>query len=561
VATEESDKNSKQKFFVELIKPSSYDDDGYVIQWWKAFSISNSLACLHGLSIDCAERQILGDAVKIVVTAHDEHHTVIPFKRIIRRIQRGGRGIVCAAGVQTHEYPRAVDIGRAFREADIPVVIGGFHVSGTLAMVPELPADLQEALDLGITLFAGEAEGRLEGLFQDAYARTLKPIYNYLGELPDLAGQPIPSLPAPLIEKALSSDITLDTSRGCPFDCSFCTVINVQGKASRCRSADDVEKMIRTYSTRVRRSPWYTFRKEEKKRKNHFFFTDDNFARNRNWEAIFDRLITIREKEGYRLKFTMQIDVQAYKVPRFVDKAARAGCNMVFIGMESMNPDNLAAAHKPQNKIGEYREMLQAWRDKGIVTMAGYILGLPFDTPASIERDIKTIQDELPLDVIMFFALTPLPGSRDHLELLNQGAWMDPDLNKYDSTHVALDHPRMTRSEWTDIFRRAWDLYYSDAHVEKLFRRSLADRIGPNRLLWRLILGRCAMQCEHLHPFQYGAVRRKVRTQRRWGMPRENPFSFYPRRVWDCVRKGAPVMLYAAKLSLLIRRIKREVDF
>jgi len=86
----------------------------------------------------------------------------------------------------------------------------------------------------------------------------------------------------------------------------------------------------------------------------------------------------------------------------------------VFIGLENINPDNLAGAKKRQNKITEYRKMLLAWKAQGIITLAGYILGFPSDTPATIRRDIAIIQKELPLDIIEFFCLTPLPGSEDH---------------------------------------------------------------------------------------------------------------------------------------------------
>src|SRR5205823_6097133 len=108
------------------------------------------------------------------------------------------------------------------------------------------------------------------------------------------------------------------------------------------------------------------------------------------WGAIFDRLIDLRERDGFRFNFTIQVDTQCHKIPGFIDKASRAGCTRVFIGMESVNPENLAAARKQQNHVGQYREMLQAWRSRGVLTYAGYILGFPADTPESIARDIRT---------------------------------------------------------------------------------------------------------------------------------------------------------------------------
>ena len=150
---------------------------------------------------------------------------------------------------------------------------------------------------MGVSIYAGEAEGRLDKLFQDVYRGELKPIYNYMQELPDMANAAVPFLP------------------------------------------------------------------------------DDNFARNKDWEAILDRPITRREEEGFRFKCFIQVD----------------------IGLENINPDALMGAKKRQNKIREYRNLLQAWKKQGIMTYVGYILGFPADTPDSIRRDIEILKNELPV--------------------------------------------------------------------------------------------------------------------------------------------------------------------
>ena len=135
---------ASKTFCVELIRPSRYDDDGYVIQWWKSAYVSNTLACLHGLTQDEAARRSLGPEVEILADVHDEGNAPLQVSRIVRHIQHcGGHGLVCLVGVQTNQFPRAVDIGRQFRQAGIPVVIGGFHVSGMLAMIPEMTSDLK----------------------------------------------------------------------------------------------------------------------------------------------------------------------------------------------------------------------------------------------------------------------------------------------------------------------------------------------------------------------------------------------------------------------------------
>ncbi len=533
-----------RRFVVELIKPSHYDEDGYVIQWWKSWIPSNSLACLYGIAADIAARQALGPDVTIEIHAYDECHTVIPVGRIIRRIANAETGLVCLVGVQSNQFPRAMDLAVQFRRAGIEVAIGGFHVSGCLAMLPRLPPDLEQAQRLGVTLFAGEAEGRLEGLFADALAGRLQPLYNYMDDLPGLQRQATPFLPARIVRRYGESLGAFDAGRGCPFQCSFCTIINVQGRKSRWRDADDVERLVRANLAQG------VFR---------FFITDDNFARNRNWEAIFDRLIQMREQEGLGLQFIIQVDTLCHRIANFVEKAARAGCKRVFIGLENINPDNLLQAKKKQNRVHEFRQMFLAWRAQRVITYAGYILGFPGDTPEQIAQDIKTVQRELPIDLLEFFILTPLPGSADHQALDAGGVWMDSDMNKYDLEHVTTGHPLMTADEWQAVYRQAWDLYYSREHIETIFRRAKASGIKPVRLLNHILQFYFTFIQENVHPLQGGYFRRKVRSHRRSGMPRENPLVFYPRRLREIVATHARLAAFYLRLHKIRRRVERDM--
>ena len=211
----------------------------------------------------------------------------------------------------------------------------------------------------------------------------------------------------------------------------------------------------------------------------------------------------------------IQVDTLCHKIPNFVEKCKRAGVTRVFIGLENINPDNLKAAKKAQNKITEYRKMLLAWKAHGIFSYAGYILGLPTDTPQSIRRDISIIQRELPLDIVEFVILTPLPGSEDHQVLWRKGAAMDPDLNKYDLEHVVADHPRMTRTEWQAIYNEAWSLYYTPEHVETLLRRAAATGVPVMSLVKALVPFMTMVPLEGVHPLQAGLLRLKHPSERR----------------------------------------------
>ena len=197
-------------------------------------------------------------------------------------------------------------------------------------------------MDAGVSVVAGEVEHRWADLLRDAFEGKLKPIYRFLDDPPDLSEAPLPIKHKQFTAKHVHSNYgTIDCSRGCPFNCSFCTIINVQGRKSRYRSPECIVGTIRQ-----------AYRDSGV---NLYFFTDDNFARNPAWEEIFDGLIALREEEGIAIEFVIQADIASHKIPGFIEKSVRAGCCTVFIGMESLNPRNLEAAGKTQNRVQEYR--------------------------------------------------------------------------------------------------------------------------------------------------------------------------------------------------------------
>jgi radical SAM superfamily enzyme YgiQ (UPF0313 family) len=527
---------------VVLIKPSHYDDDGYLIQWFRSAIPSNTLAVMNGLALECRDRRVLGDDVEIDVSAFDETNTRVRPDQIARQLS-GGRGMVALVGVQSNQYPRAMDLVRKFRAAGVTVCLGGFHVSGVLSMLPEITPELKEAMDLGVSLFAGEAEGRFDAVLRDAYNGTLQPVYNFMDDLPSIAGATMPILPMSRVKRTAGRLTSFDAGRGCPFLCSFCTIINVQGRKSRRRSADDVEQIIRTNLAQGI---------------NRFFITDDNFARNTDWEKVFDRLILMREREKLNIKFILQVDTMCHRLPHFIEKAGRAGVARVFIGLESINPESLLGARKKQNKIAEYRKMLLAWKHAGVTVFAGYILGFPTDTPESIIRDIKIIQRELPIDLLEFHCLTPLPGSEDHQKLYKAGAYLDPDLNKYDLEHVTAEHSTMSRAQWERVYEEAWRVYYSPEHMKTVMRRSVATGSNAGNMLLLLTWYWGCIALEKIHPLQGGYLRRKYRKERRPGMPIESPFAFYPRYIADLAWKHLRLARQIWRLGRFRQKLKSD---
>lgn len=314
---------------------------------------------------------------------------------------------------------------------------------------------------------------------------------------------------------------------------------------SRRRSPDDIENIIR---------------ENAKQGVEIFFITDDNFARNRDWEDILDRIIQLKRKEKLKIRFIFQVDALAHKIPNFVEKCRKAGAKRVFIGHENINPDNLREAKKRQNRITEYREMLLTWKKAGVTTYVGYILGFPHDTFDSIARDIDILKHELPVDILEFFYLTPLPGSEDHQKLVRAGGRTDPDLNKYDLNHICAGHPKMSADEWKCAYAMAWERYYTPDHIETMLKRTLACGGNAGTIAFFSFWFTSALAVEGLHPLEIGFLRRKYRRDRRPSLPRESALTFYPKYAAETVVKFARLAARYYAIHRKFWRLRRDPD-
>ncbi|MDR1384141.1 MAG: radical SAM protein [Planctomycetaceae bacterium] len=514
IATQTVTQNTIKRLEVIYIVPSRYDDEGYVYQWQWGVVPSNSLAVLKGLTREMIAKNPFPD-VTVHITAYDEGVERIPIAKIARLNRRHDtRVVVGMVGVQTGQFARAGDLALEFREHGIDVLIGGFHVSGVLSLFEEPTPELLHLVEHGVTLVQGEAEtpGVLEQLFQDCLDGTLKPIYTF-PKTPDLTNAATPAVDPEYLKRFAVPWGTIDTSRGCPYGCNFCTVINIQGRKMRCRAAESVLKMIReNYDKNIR----------------SFFFTDDNFARSKIWSDVFNGLIEMRS-QGKNIAFMMQVDTQSYKIPNFVEKASAAGCRMAFIGMESVNPESLAAAGKSQNSVEEYRAMVQYWEDANILVHVGYIIGFPADSFDSVQRDVAFLRDHVAVHEASFFMLTPLPGSVDHKNMVLRGEKIDPDLNKYDSFHETFTHPKMPQGEWKRATLQAYASFYSIEGSIEILRRTPPQYYWY--MFWNCIWYRYSGVFSHTHPMMTGFFRVKHRDRRRPDCPKESVASFAWRRL------------------------------
>jgi hypothetical protein len=503
-----------RELHVTLIRATNYTDDGYPIKTRVGVIRSNTLTQVGTLTGDLVHYPFF-EGISLQIDKYDEAIDWVPVRDIIRDSKTPAtHSIVMLVGVQSNQFPRALDLASRFLPHNIAVLIGGFHVSGMLSMIG-LTDDLKRAMEMGITLVAGEVEGgRLPAVIEDVVRGVAKPLYNFLTPTPNLENLPIPRISEEEFTNFASRFSTIDTGRGCVFTCDFCTIINVQGRTMRFREPKQVVDFVRQsyIDAGVKQC----------------FFTDDNTARNPRWRELFAGLIRMKEEEKIPFNFMMQSDLAARKMPGndFFVLAARAGCSQVFFGVESVNRQNLRSQDKFQNQVNEYKDLVAHCHSLGITCQAGYILGLPFDTPASLKEDIAELQNMM-FDAASFYILTPLPGSKDHQRWTKEGRWMDPDFNTYDSAHVAVAPDGMTREELWSSYLTTWEQFYSTDHmvnVLKLWRNN--PRLYWDRMsffMWYLY----ASRIERLHPMNCGFWSIRRRTERRSGFPQESLIPFW----------------------------------
>jgi hypothetical protein len=533
---------------VTVIRATNYTDDGYPIRTRIGVIRSNTLTQMGTLVRDAMQYPFF-DGVKLTLRLIDEAIERVPVRTILKRsTQPGVKSLVLLVGVQTNQFPRALDIASWFlppldqgapnKTPACTVLLGGFHVSGMLAMIG-LTADLREALSRGIILVAGEVEGgRLPAILEDVVRGNPQPLYNLLSPLVDLSELPIPHLTRADLRGFASPFSTLDTGRGCVFACDFCTIINVQGRTMRCRNPQQVIDFVR--------------KSYHEAGVTHCFFTDDNLARNPRWRELFAGLIRLREEEHIPFTFMMQSDLAARKLPGgdFFQLAARAGCNQVFFGVESVNRNNLRSQEKFQNQVSEYRSLVEHCHTLGIACHAGYILGLPFDTPESLREDIAELQ-RMGFDSASFYILTPLPGSKDHQRWWRQRRWMDSDFNTYDSAHVAVAPERMTREELQHAYHQAWEQFYSTEHMVNVLKGWRQNRSAYWGRMFFFAWYLYASRIERLHPMNCGFWTIRRRHERRRGMPREAFIPFW----WGRARVALQRLRAIAQLFLQLEEV------
>jgi radical SAM superfamily enzyme YgiQ (UPF0313 family) len=330
--------------------------------------------------------------------------------------------------------PRGYEIADQFRKKGRRVVIGGIHVS----WLPE------EAKSHSDSVVIGEADEIWPKILEDAERGELKPFYKQK-ERTDLRHLPIPRRDL-LPKRGYLFHNLIQTTRGCPFDCEFCSVTALHGKTYRMRPVSEVEKEIQSL----------------KRSKAYIFFVDDNVAGHVSHAKELLAMLA-----NHRLRWVSQGPIHIAEDGELVSLMARAGCHGLFIGFESLREENLSLMGKKINRIEAYEKGIQKLHDAGIGVYASFVFGYDFDDP-SVFEEFLAFADRNRIDGAFLPILTPFPGTRIYQRLKEEGRLLTEDWSKYDMATVVFRPKRMTVEELQEGFWKVNRSFYS---MPSIFRR------------------------------------------------------------------------------------------
>ncbi|MCB1249337.1 MAG: B12-binding domain-containing radical SAM protein [Acidimicrobiales bacterium] len=382
----------------------------------------------------------------------DENHEPIPDER----------PDLVAITVWTPVAVRAYDLADRYRARGIPVVVGGVHAS-------LLPAEAALHAD---AVVAGEADVVFADVLADAAAGRLQPMYH--GSWQGMDVVPRVDAYAHSYEQIPFSRYkpghSMQTTRGCRFNCEFCSVIRINGRGQRHMEPERVVEELRFRTRMPPRMPGWTW----------FYLLDDDLAADLDYAAaLFEALADAK----LHMRFGAQASIGLARHPELVRLASRAGCRQLFAGFESISREALIECNK-KNRPSEFAELIRTIHDAGIYMEGGFIFGFDHDTP-DVFAETAEFVDRIGVDVAHFSILTPLPGTHTFARYYEQGRIVDFDWGHYNFYYPVFEPAQMTRQQLIDGQRLAFEQFYRRSWRARRF----ITRLGQRSPDWSLIAG------------------------------------------------------------------------
>jgi radical SAM superfamily enzyme YgiQ (UPF0313 family) len=352
----------------------------------------------------------------------------------------------------TNMAPVAYRIADEFRRRGKKVVLGGVHVT-------VCPDEAQPHAD---AIVVGEAEPVWRELLRDFQLGQLKP--RYRAPLFDMKGYGVPRRDL-LKQQMYLFPSTVETGRGCPFDCDFCSVSRTAGRSYRFRPTEEVLEDVASLKNR-----WV-------------FFVDDIINGHRS-----HALQLFRALKGKGLKWAGQATVMIARDEELLDAAVESGCRGLFIGFETFSSPNFKKLGKPGNWHQRFFEACDALHRKKVAIWGGFVFGLDTDTPESLRETVR-LAAEAQLDFAQFSRLTPLPGTAQWKQFHSEGRLTETDWSKFNFQNVCYVPKLMNADELNRAVTEAWREFYSFSRISQRLLRNRPPVTKGNWILWALNLG------------------------------------------------------------------------
>ena len=390
----------------------------------------------------------------------------------IEDIDSGAEVDVIGLTAMTMQAPRAYAIADEYRARGVKVIMGGIHAS-------LLPQEAKQHVD---SVIIGEAEGVWASAIEDLRSGTLKPFYQ--AQKPSLKGLPQPRRDL-FKERAYNTINCIQTSRGCPFDCEFCSVAQFFGQTYRLRPLEEVIEEVKPYAGRS------------------ILFIDDNLVGNPSYaKELFRRMIPLGLKWGGQCSLTIAREQELLKLAR------ESGCTSFYIGFESLSKENLASMNKSFNKLQDYEELIKKIRDQGIGIIGSFIFGLDQDDPSVFERTVSFCEKNK-IDLPTYHILTPLPGTRLFQRMEEEGRLLHKDWAEYNGSSVVFKPRLMPEETLQKGYFWAYRETYSWSSILKRLS-FFSKRIVPNLAL-NFSYRQIAMRSPKEEPSALADLLRKIR--------------------------------------------------
>jgi radical SAM superfamily enzyme YgiQ (UPF0313 family) len=423
-------------FRVVLIKPSKYTAAGDLERFRKGFMPASTLHHMRSMTPPDL------DGRPVIVEIIDEY--IETDLRYLDHLRPECCSLLALVGVQSHQMHRALDLAALARTNGVRnCIIGGPHA---------MTCDTTEVQGRGVSFAMAEAELIWPQILRDAIRGELRPAYGTERRWQADLDPPVLIPPQrSLLRRYIIPMLGIYPARGCPYNCSFCSVVKIAGKRIRSQPVETtVLSMVAARKEGVRM----------------VIFTSDNFNKYPQARALLKALI----EKDVRMPFFVQCDAQIGHDEELIELLARAGCIQLFVGMESFSRATLHAVRKHHNDPTQYEKIIRLCAKHGIPTHFSNIIGFPEQDENGIFEHLAELRRLRPF-MASFYILTPIPGTDQYEEFLAAGLIEDRNLDRADGACLTWRHPHLSAERLEALLYGAYrDFYNMPDMIAKVLR-------------------------------------------------------------------------------------------